>query len=171
MEIPARLKLRPIFAGLPIPYTTLVRDGKPDFRTNDIELWRDAATRRLCSQCGQSLDYYKWFIGGEKCLVERRDPDGVVYALTGVFVDLAMHEECARYAAAACPFLRGDRSEWSKREPPQGAEVDKLIGLPRRLGFFVTRDYRIVPGPRLLVKTSQITRVEWFWQAEGEAVK
>lgn len=95
-EIPARLKDRPLFRGMPVPFTTFVGEGGvPDFKITDITKWFACVNLRdpLCSICGQALEHWAWYIGGPQQLKDQ------------VYFDPAMHEECARYAAATCPFI------------------------------------------------------------------
>jgi hypothetical protein len=165
--MPERLRRRPQFGGMPVPFTTLVRDGKPDFRVNDVHEWLRAASGRLCNLCGEPLTYHIWFIGGEKCLryfPEKMHPKGL-------FADLGMHEECARYATESCPFLSGKHPEYSERgvSPEQVSVLilDAAMERPHKLGLFRTREYKILPGPRLLVATGPIFDIEWFWQRPG----
>jgi hypothetical protein len=152
MDIPERLKSRPRWGELPIPYTTMIVEGKPDFRVADGEAWARCVRGRLCALCGQALGYYVWFIGGPLCYRHR------------FFFDPAMHEECARYALAVCPFLAGDR-QYSGRELPGGATVVKGVSrqVPDRIALMQTRSYSLVrvSGVRQ-VRAEAFTKVEWF---------
>jgi len=93
--IPERLSKRPVFQGMPVPFTALITNGVPDFRTTDHANWLICATTRVCGLCGEplSLSHPVCFIGGEKS------------ATSGFFYDPPMHEECAEYAFKVCPFL------------------------------------------------------------------
>lgn len=80
--------------GLPITYTSLrLPDGSYDFTQADHRVWLRCVAGRLCGLCGKPLDKRQWFIGGPLCMVNR------------LFFDLAMHEDCARYALVVCPYL------------------------------------------------------------------
>jgi hypothetical protein len=98
------LHLRVSAAGLPIPFSALIdEDGKPDFRINDIAKVTKCMVYRLCGVCGLPLEEFIWFTGGPLCEASH------------FFADPPMHEECARYALKACPFLSGKREEYSER--------------------------------------------------------
>lgn len=173
VQIPPRLQRRPVFRGVPVPYTVFIRDdGRPEFRVLDTDHWRQAAARRLCGLCGEPQDHWIWFIGGEKCL---KSWPGKMHQ-TGVFADLGMHEECARYAAKVCPFLSGAHTDYKGTLPRKGGApvlvLDGGMTRPDRLGLFRTRDYKVLPGMPLRVATTAIFDVEWFWnREESEAVR
>ena len=98
IAIPERLKSRPVWRGFVVPYTVAVdTEGKVDFRVTDMDHWYRCVKEKLCSICGEPLDYWVWYVGGGSC----ND--------SGVYFDLAMHEECCFYSASVCPFLMGGR--------------------------------------------------------------
>ena len=114
--LPARLAVRPKSGqGYPIPFVAIEDDGsgKPDFRILNVERQMLCFDRQLCGICGQKLDYWCSLIGGELCEVNK------------VFVDPAMHEECALYAIQVCPFLRRDHSRYSHRPVPDRVVSDE----------------------------------------------
>jgi hypothetical protein len=98
----------PTYGDYLVPFTVEWIDGKPDFRVINrakiIECGRD----KLCGVCGHKLGEFCWFIGGELCKENH------------IFVDPPMHEECARFTAATCPFVKGDRCEYSDRPVKAG---------------------------------------------------
>lgn len=110
MTITERLKDRPVFQGMPVPYMVLVgKGGVPDFKVTDIERWHECVERKLCAICGTALDYWVWYIGGDKC------------ADNGLYFDLAMHEECAFFSVSTCPFLAKDKDYATHiKAPPAG---------------------------------------------------
>ena len=115
ITIPARLAKRPMFKGMPIPVTTFVdASGLPDFKINDSHQWQRCVIGKLCALCGESLEYYSWFIGGPGQLEHH------------TFVDSPMHEGCARYAAAVCPFIAYGRGYANHVKGYEGTIVDEL---------------------------------------------
>lgn len=135
--MPERLARRPQFRGFPVPYTTLTRaDGTPDFKVTDESEREECLRRRLCALCGEKLDYWIAFIGAE-ALIELRE-----------FYDPAMHQECARYAARACPFLANSEASYASPDYAPG-EVSHTHYVPsserpKRMGLYVTRSYQVV---------------------------
>jgi len=94
IKIPECCQDRPLYKGLVIPFTTLIgADGAPDFKVTDLEIWFRCIDEKLCAVCGKRLDYWTWYIGGPWQHVQQK------------FFDPAMHEQCARYATAVCPFI------------------------------------------------------------------
>jgi hypothetical protein len=95
IEIPKRLKKRPMFHGIPIPFSAFIRpDGTPDFKVTNQKTWRVCVVAKRCGLCGEKLVKGEiFFIGGERSME------------TGCFYDPPMHRECADYAFKVCPFL------------------------------------------------------------------
>lgn len=108
MTITERLKGRPVYQGFVIPYSILVVNGIPDFKTSDSERWLECATKRLCAICGARLDYWAWYIGSDTA------------ADAGLFIDLGMHEECAFYSASVCPFIACGKEYAQNVRVPEG---------------------------------------------------
>jgi hypothetical protein len=114
----------------------IIPNGEPDFRVLEHERVLRAIKRRLCGMCGQKITgNVLCFIGADGNLLERRATDP------------AMHEACARYALAACPFLSG-RAVRRSGKPLDGpgktayrspALYDRER--PPRAGLFFTRSY------------------------------
>lgn len=121
--------------GYPIFWTAHVReDGTPDFRVLDADRVSRAIRRRLCGMCGQPIRGQTFcFIGCRDDLETRRSTDP------------AMHEECARYAAAACPFLSGRTRRRSGKPlgPGDSFFLDSNFRRDRapEVGIFFTRSY------------------------------
>jgi hypothetical protein len=145
--------------GLPIPYATLRVDGRPDFRTLDLERVERCIQDRLCGVCGRTLDYWIAFIGGPACERNR------------LFRDPAMHPQCADYAARACPFISGARTKYSSRPLPEGEGLATHVDVnmadherrPVDMFIFTTRRYRVVArhGERYIeaARFAQIKRI------------
>lgn len=93
--VPERMKRFPLWKGrYPIHFTVAkARDGTPIFREVSRSRQVEAEKKGLCHLCGLTLWAPYWFIAGDKEVEQKSLTDG------------PMHEECARYAIAACPFL------------------------------------------------------------------
>jgi hypothetical protein len=85
--------LQPVYRGFAVPFVTAVIDGVPDFRVTDERKRIDCIQNRLCGLCGGLLEGQYCFMGGESC------------SQTKIFFDPPMHEECAGYAMAVCPYF------------------------------------------------------------------
>ncbi len=149
--MPDRLARRPQFRGFPVPYTTLTRaDGTHDFKVTDETTRAECLSRRLCALCGEKLDYWIAFIGGES-LIDLRE-----------FYDPAMHEDCARYAAVACPFLANSEASYASPNyaPGEVAHTHYVASSerPKRMGLYVTRSYQVVERRISATETVQIVR-------------
>lgn len=137
--MPHRLVALPVFRGLPVPWTVYVDDqGVPDFKVSVEERRIECAHDRLCGLCGVRLGYWIWFIGGE-LTVEHR-----------LLFDPPMHEECARYAQAACPFISAADPRYSEATPrSEGAPDATTVVIPtapvRRMYVMKTRGYEVAP--------------------------
>lgn len=116
MEMPASLQARPQWKGLPIPFTTLVSaiDGEPNFKVTDQAAWEICVDEKRCALCGDPLPYWVWYIGSEQHI-----KDEVVF-------DLAMHEDCARYAALSCPYIALGKAYGDHIKPTKGARISEL---------------------------------------------
>ena len=152
--------------GLPIFWTAHIGDdGVPDFRILEHERVLRALKERLCGMCGRKITgNVLCTIGADGNLLERRATDPM------------MHEACARYALAACPFLSGRSARRSGR--PMDAPGTGLYrsptrydrNRPPRTGLFFTRSYearwrREIQGYRYAAPF----RVEWFEHEPQEA--
>jgi hypothetical protein len=93
---PKRLKLRPRWRGLPIPYIAIVRDdGTPDFRVTDEARRRSVIQNKQCQLCGQQLGHWFFFTGGLQA------------GAANAFFEPACHLDCLIYAMNVCPFIVG----------------------------------------------------------------
>lgn len=109
MKAPAFLSHLKTCGDYPVPFVQQWVDGKPDFRVIDPEKVEECVRKTLCAICGIKLGEFSWFIGGDKCRYGHQ------------FTDWAMHEQCAEFASATCPFVSGDRSGYSERALPENA--------------------------------------------------
>jgi hypothetical protein len=95
-RIPKRLKQRPHWRGLPIPFIALIKpDGEPDFRVTDEERRRYVIANRRCQLCGQPLGKWIFFTGGTEA------------AKANQYFEPGAHLDCLLYAMQTCPFIAG----------------------------------------------------------------
>jgi len=93
---PKRLKVRPQWRGLPIPYITMVSvDGTPDFRVTDEQKRMSVIQNVWCQLCGQPLGKWFFFTGGTDA------------AEANYYFEPAAHLDCLIYAMQVCPFIVG----------------------------------------------------------------
>lgn len=159
VPIPVKLRQRPKWHGLPIPFTTFIGpDGQPDFKVNDIQAVHSCLMRKLCGLCGQPLKKPIVVIGGDLCAENR------------VFIDPPMHEGCALYACKVCPYLANAEGKYSSRPPKHLEQGDCLHRefeqvspvRPNRLGVFYIGAYEVVQERGMfMAKVIQIFRVDW----------
>ena len=159
IPIPPRLADRPLYRGLVIPYGTMIlSNGDPDFTTNDEARRMEVMRDRKCAICGKPLDYWIYFIGGDKSYASR------------MFLDPAMHEECARYSMAVCPYLRNEKAQHKTHTKSMDdvglvVEANKLMSMqrPAKMGLFLTRSYQIANLQGSLVCFAAPRKsAEWF---------
>lgn len=133
-SIPMNMRERPRWKGLPIPFTTLIKeDGEPDFRVTDQRAFAHCLARGACAMCSKPLVYWQAFIGGDKCKETR------------LFFDPAMHIECAEFAARICPFIVGTKG-YSKKPIEEGTYTHEIVSneRPAKMYLFKTRGYSLV---------------------------
>lgn len=148
--------------GFPITYTSMVMpDGRYDFTRADHFKWLACVKGRLCGLCGSRLPKKIWFIGGPLSMTNR------------MFFDLAMHEECARYALLVCPYLavKGYRGAKKRNlEEGDGFISHELTSSdstkPKVFGLAVTDGYVAVrfQGDELVQAKRWMRDIEW-WDA------
>ncbi len=130
LKIPEFLAHLKTYGGYPVPFTQLWASGAPDFRAVDIEHCARCLRDRLCAICGRRLGEYCYFIGGPLSKKNR------------LFVDPAMHKQCAEFASRVCPFLSGQKLEYSNRPAEhKDALVTKVPMTPRPDTMFIMRTY------------------------------
>jgi hypothetical protein len=92
--MPERMRARPLDArGYPVPWFVAYIDGKPDFRVIGVGKFQEAVGERLCWLCGNPLGRYFVFVLGPMCMITRTSSEPPA------------HQECAKFAVRACPFL------------------------------------------------------------------
>lgn len=94
IPIPEKLKNRPVYKGMAVPYIFIDQGGDViDFKGTDGIKVAECLWLKLCSLCGTKLDKEIAFLGGP------------ISSVTLYYTFPPMHEECAEYAAKACPHL------------------------------------------------------------------
>lgn len=167
VPIPERLAHRPVDErGYAVPWIVLHDlSGKPQFAINDSNLRQIALDRDLCHICGRGLFRGRWFVGGPLSALH---PDGAFY-------DGGMHDECAHYALAVCPYLaaphyskRVDDARMRPEDRPAHLITIDTTQLPDRPPVFVAV---MAIGQRLsgdnVLPTRPYRRVE-FWRHGGQ---
>lgn len=157
LPTPARIQaLSTDRRGFPVPWFVYTTAAGPDHRIVDQSKIPIAVANRLCWICGQPLGKTFTFAIGPMCAVNR------------VSSEPPSHDECARYAVQACPFL--SRPEAHRRRA--GLPEDELliaaagIMLDRNPGvtlLWATRDYRPkLVGNGVLFTIGDPVSVEWM---------
>lgn len=143
--------------GLPIPWLVPVdAAGTPNFAMNNMERVIEAITKRLCGQCGSTLEYWIAFLGDEGDCGR------------GWFTEPPMHEECARYAMSVCPYLNHGiykgRQATSDEKTIVLYEWTRQPGPRPRWGLYITRQYRPWDPPKgpIISIAAPPKRLEWF---------
>lgn len=162
VEVPSHIARLPKDArGWPITYTSLkLPDGRYDFTTSDPLKWNEVCFNRACALCGIVLPRHIWFIGGPKSMRFR------------FFFDLPMHEDCARYALAVCPYLALPKYLGAKKRiTPDWARIDLASSdkvKPERFGLAKTTHYQpvIFQGDKLVKAREWVAPIEWWKDGE-----
>jgi len=158
--LPRRIAQLPIDdRGYPVPWFVHWADGKPDFRVVGSGKVRAAIQHSACWICGQTLGSFKTFLIGPMCAINR---------ISG---EPPSHTECARFAAAACPFLVRPLARRREAGIPEESSFSPT-GLTRNPGvalLWTTAGYRAILGLggevlfRLLPPVPPAERnVEWW---------
>lgn len=149
--IPPRLAGRPVFRGMAVPYIVkILDDGTPDFKIQEEAIRVECLVRKKCALCGQPLDEEFVFIGGASC------------AKQGLFIDPANHEECALYAAAACPFLA--KGTGYAKNPKNADAIIEIVSdkRPKVMILYYTRSFEIVRlSGHIVAKAGPATKIDY----------
>lgn len=141
VPLPERLKDFPKIGPYIIPYVAFIGpDGTPDLKIVDDDKRRRCYRKKWCGICGQPLGEPIVFIGGPVSVRNRS------------FIDPAMHEECALYAAQVCPYLSNADADYSLAAPKHLGEGQTVIRTyesvyphrPDRLALYYCRSYTVV---------------------------
>jgi hypothetical protein len=129
---PKRLKVRPQWRGLPIPYIALIdAQGQPDFRVTDENKRASVIRNRWCQLCGEPLGKWMFFVGGPEA------------AKANQYFEPAAHLDCLIYAMQVCPFIVGriehaDVNKIAAKHEGTGIEVVKEV-IPARNPYWVIK--------------------------------
>jgi len=145
--------------GRPIPFFVEMIDDKPDFRVMSAKHLRRAVMEGLCWLCGEQLHRERGrlvgtFVSGPMCLINKNSAEPPA------------HEECALWAARACPFLTNPNKERREANLPGGAQPMPGEAIMRNPGVTaLIRCSRWTPYSHqggLLFRMITITYVEWM---------
>ncbi len=142
MMIPEKIKQHCVMHGeYPIPFTTLVVNGLPDFTATDLENWAKCVLRKLCGICGQPLDYWIYFIGGPLSMKNQ------------TFFDPGMHQECAEYSWSVCPYICGRKDYRLEPRQHEGitVEVKHYVATSDRMLLARTRKFEVDLESHLII--------------------
>lgn len=169
LQVPRRLRARPVDErGFLVPWFVAIVDGKPDHRVVDTDKMAPAIKHRLCWLCGEPLGRFGTFIIGPMCLVSLNVSEP------------PSHQDCARFAVQACPFLTQPKAERREGLPDQ-VKPPAGFGFSRNPGVTVlcaTRTWQPFRAPRvgggkqgLLWRIDEpLIGVEW-WARGREATR
>jgi hypothetical protein len=166
--LPDRMKYLPRDdRGFPVPWfvqwTDLVSDrptpfgeGRPRFNVVDAAKWERAIREKRCWICGERLGARRTFVVGP------------IAAINRCTAEPPAHNDCALFAAQACPFLvRPRMTRLPKPEgdiPPPGELIDRNPGV---VCLWSCRDFQILQTDRgQLIRIGKPEEVLWF--AEGK---
>lgn len=160
--IPKRIAALPVVTlgaqEVHVPAFVAWVDGKPDFRIAEAEHLVRCSIERRCWTCGQKITGPNAaFVIGPMCAVNR------------VSSEPPSHADCARYAAAVCPFLVNPKKRRREGKMPDAPLSSAGIMLPRNPGvtlIWVTRHWSTFRAPGgILFRIGKPSTTEWY--AEG----
>lgn len=137
--------------GYPIFFTVSKQNDPIDIRVLDPVLIVEAGRRKLCSICGQALDYWVWFLGGPRDVAQRG------------FAEPPMHRACLDYAIAVCPYLSNTYEARVREDDPERFDlIHQPLPRPDRMALYKTRTYRMVRnGPGISFLVAPAREIEW----------
>jgi hypothetical protein len=154
MEIPLFLSHLPTYYGLPVPFTQATIDDVPDFRVVDPRKVFRCLNESLCAMCGNRLEEFCFFIGGPLGKENR------------LFMDPWMHEDCARFASKACPFVSGNKMEYSGRPVPDQTRVELAVASVRPSVMYLMKAKTAECKPGKMGDSFVIQAGEWVELSE-----
>ncbi len=159
LSLPPRMRDLPIDEerGFVIPWFVYIDEhGKADFRVIGENKMHLALSQRLCWICGQKLGAYLAFAIGPMCAINRINSEP------------PSHQDCAAYAARACPFLtrphmhRRTNDLPEEMVPPTGVHFDRN---PGAVCLWVTKRYTpFQEGRGVLFDLGEPIEIHWFTQ-------
>jgi hypothetical protein len=151
MPIPTFLSHLPRAGALPIPYFVAIDPvtGKADFRMAELRKRELSHKYKNCAICGRPVGEVSWLIMGPMGLQNR------------VSSDTWMHEVCARYSLAACPYLARQQFERRMDYPAGAIETQHvLVEKPTEM-FLVKTDKYVLINPGDGYKLINFRPVGW----------
>jgi hypothetical protein len=140
--------------GYPVPWFVATVDGKPDFRVVRAGRREEAIRNKQCWICGGILGAYKAFLIGPMCAVNR------------VTSEPPCHQDCAEYAARACPFLANPTQQRRPYALPTGTHSPGGIALDRNPGValvWTTKKFQPFAAPGgWLIEIGLPVQLMWF---------
>lgn len=148
---------------VPVPWFVAMVGGQYEFRCMDGAKLLLAIKESRCWTCGQVLANAKVFVIGPMCTVNR------------ISAEPPSHEDCARFAVRACPFLAKPHMHRRKNNLPEeacnpgGMMIERNPGV---IALWMTRSYQLVKDPNggVLFKIGDPERVSW-WSAGRTATR
>lgn len=163
MQIPQCLSHLPLHGALPIPWSTPMHQGRPNFRATDLAKHNMSVRFGLCGVCGKHIAAPPYtFLVGPVCIAE------------GFVFGTPLHAQCARAALTLCPFL--SRWEWERSEVDPGlvqiVPREELPPKPTRPGLATLDAYTYQEGPLrgLYTRLPQPLQVQWWSYKDGVLV-
>lgn len=152
IPIPRRLRKRPRYKGLPIPFIALIRpDGQPDFRVVDQVTRLRVIADRKCQLCGEPLGKWKFFVGGTEA------------AKANQYFEPATHLDCLVYAMQVCPFIVGriEHADLAKVQAQYDRPIARSLTDEGEVKIQVSADetFSAVRNPWWVIKKAEHWRV------------
>lgn len=163
----SRLERRPKHGAIPIPYTTPMVNGRPDFKSTDPKAHNLCVKYKLCGVCGEWIAHPPYVFGVGPMCVEARFVFGT-----------PMHPgECATAAFRLCPFL--SREHWDRTDPADHAAAGRMTlseepppAKPPRAALIHLRRYDLLVNPENQMlyaqwSSSDVNCLEWWSYIDG----
>jgi hypothetical protein len=140
--------------GYPIPEFVSRLDGTRDFRVVSLDHLAKCIREDVCWICGEPLGDLKVFVVG---------PIPAIRATTN---EPPCHDECAEFAARACPFLLLPKAQ---HRSVDDARVRKMPGATRMnpgiCCLYTVHGYACRERPKgVIFRMGRAVRVEWYTQ-------
>lgn len=121
---------------LPVPFQHMNNDGTWDYTALIMPRVQECIDKDLCGLCGRKLDWWKAFLSGP------------MSAVTRVYSDPPMHEQCVTAALSLCPHLM--RANMKRAKTHVGGveradnHPDAIVDRPPVWVMAVTRKYHVI---------------------------
>lgn len=156
--LPWRMTDRPLDSrGYPVPWFAAMVDGQYDLRIAEPAKHTQALRERLCWLCGKRMIKTLTFVAGP------------LVAITRTHAEPSCHEECATYAAQACPFLTQQQVRRRVAGLPEIADAPGILldHRPSVVCLWQTRSASLFSDGAggTLLKVGTPIKVRWYSQA------